>query len=90
MVCVIRHIRIDAAVIGRPVELLVVVDQHAVEENGLIRWLHKFISVKSGSLKHDVVALPLPRFPHRVNQRWPLAIDGARLAIRISGGSIRV
>jgi hypothetical protein len=41
-------------------------------------------------LKHDVVALPLPRFPHRVNQRWPLAIDGARLAIRISGGSIRV
>ena len=75
----------EGAVLGIAVERLAVVGDDAVEEEGDVGGADDFAAVEAGRLVDDVVDIPLAGLADGVDERGPLAIDRAGLAIGVGG-----
>ena len=76
---------------GRATQRDVVVDQHAVVQDGHGCRLPQLpVGRKARRGEHDVVALPLARCPGRIDRRDVLLVDAARLTIRIGDAFVGV
>src|ERR1043166_7494917 len=65
----------------------VVLHQHAVMEDGHPRRAQELaLAVEAGPVEDDVVGLPLPRWPARVDERGILPVHRGRLAVGVGRG----
>ena len=80
-----RGVGTDLAVRHPPDHLFAVMHDDSVVDHGLIRGFDELVAFPSGRLKDDVVIVPLARFLDGCDERRPLAVDGTRLTIGVSG-----
>jgi hypothetical protein len=74
----------DIADGGASVDFGVVLDEHAVVEDGYAGGFEDFAGrVDVGSVENDVVGLPLPRWARSIHERWILAVDGGSLTVGV-------
>src|ERR1041385_8494273 len=79
----LRGILRKLAVNGGPHQLLVIVQQNAVEEHGRIGGLYQLAVSEYRRLEYDVVALPFAGLASCICKRRPLSIERAGLAIGV-------
>ena len=79
-----RRCRAGAPGAGAPtarLNLTIVVDHHAVQEDGDERVPNEAVAVVSRRQIGDVERLPFAGRPRRIGQRWPLVVDGRDIAV---------
>ena len=75
--------RLALKVVGAALELPVVLDEHAVEEERHRGPLDERVAVPHRRVEDDVVALPRALRARRVHERRILRVDGPRLPVRV-------
>ncbi len=84
-------IRVRSDVNGGPLELDVILNEHAIMNDRHVTWCHDGpILGKAGSAEENVVALPLTWFAARVDEWDVLLVNARSLAVRISGIVVRI
>src|SRR5579871_1842853 len=86
----LRNVFGELPVYGGAHYLLMELNQDAVLNHRKKSGPNQLAGCKSRRFEKDIIGLPLAGFPRSVHQRRPLAIDRARLPIRIRGVLVRI